>query len=640
MSLQGLISGSECAVPFNPLSQVLKHTDGDRSLQQDRVASSSSARLHHLPGTSTAPAEQELALARQFFDGSARASGSGSAYAMPHYMPPPQLLRGLEVTTHAGPALSGAWDEMTFKQSLQSQAPRGEPGLSASQWTNEFANASAASTLGPSMQQNVLQRPNFQSSYSNFGSYGGGMGMYGSGVNMMPGMIQGSDKGKGKSRDIDFEQAFVQASVLLSTNQTESARIVDVDVDDVTATLSETKLESEQDTEAEPGFQYVWDSLQRSTIPPPPEDMAKWEAEFNQLMTAQRDDDNYDYGAMMQSAYEEGLSDYGITEGQNVNFDENGMPILDEYIFEKDNKYLDPSASTRSHLTEAKALLEDNGALSDVALLLEAAIQQGELGEGGYEAWILLGEARSMDEREDAAMRALTEGVKRAEQAGAAGQGMLSLAVSFTNESYERASHTMLLRWLSARFPSQDVSEDVWKALSQSPWHSHERVTEVFLNLARDQYSRGEMDPEVQIGLGVLFYTNNNFDRAKDCFETALSVRPRDYQLWNRLGSSLSNGNNPEAALGAYREALQLRPTYTRAIYNVGVACLNIGAHKEAAEHFLSALAMQDSSGGAKSDQLWSTLQRAFMLMDRPDLADQAKATANMEIFRKEGFDF
>ena len=47
----------------------------------------------------------------------------------------------------------------------------------------------------------------------------------------------------------------------------------------------------------------------------------------------------------------------------------------------------------------------------------------------------------------------------------------------------------------------------------------------------------------------------------------------QDYTLWNRLGSSLSNGNKPEEALGAYREALQLRPTYTRAIYNVAVAC-------------------------------------------------------------------
>lgn len=117
----------------------------------------------------------------------------------------------------------------------------------------------------------------------------------------------------------------------------------------------------------------------------------------------------------------------------------------------------------------------------------------------------------------------------------------------------------------------------------------------------------------------------------------------QDYLLWNRLGSSLSNGSKPEEALGAYREALQLRPTYTRAIYNVGVACtylavcvfsedrsgspppprrlsagLNIGLHKEAAEHMLGALAMQEVSGGAKSEQLWYTLRRVFQSMVGP----------------------
>jgi hypothetical protein len=70
-------------------------------------------------------------------------------------------------------------------------------------------------------------------------------------------------------------------------------------------------------------------------------------------------------------------------------------------------------------------MLEQNKSLSEVALLLEAAIQKGELGEGGYEAWILLGETRNMDEREEAGMKALTEGVRLAEEAGAAGAGML-----------------------------------------------------------------------------------------------------------------------------------------------------------------------------------------------------------------------
>lgn len=78
-----------------------------------------------------------------------------------------------------------------------------------------------------------------------------------------------------------------------------------------------------------------------------------------------------------------------------------------------------------SSLEEAKKLLENNGSLTEAALLLEAAIQKDDLGEGGYEAWILLGETRSMDEREEAGMRALTEGVRRAEEAGGQGAGML-----------------------------------------------------------------------------------------------------------------------------------------------------------------------------------------------------------------------
>lgn len=92
---------------------------------------------------------------------------------------------------------------------------------------------------------------------------------------------------------------------------------------------------------------------------------------------------------------------------------------------ETHNKYMDPSASNRSFLADAKEVLANNGTLSEAALLLEAAIQKGELGEGGYETWILLGETRNMDEREDLGMRALTEGVKRAEAAGAAGAGQM-----------------------------------------------------------------------------------------------------------------------------------------------------------------------------------------------------------------------
>ena len=43
---------------------------------------------------------------------------------------------------------------------------------------------------------------------------------------------------------------------------------------------------------------------------------------------------------------------------------------------------------------------------------------------------------------------------------------------------------------------------------------------------------------------------------------------------------------------------------------------LNIGLYKEASEHFLSALALQDTSDeGEKSEQLWFTLRRTLVAM-------------------------
>lgn len=281
--------------------------------------------------------------------------------------------------------------------------------------------------------------------------------------------------------------------------------------------------------------------------------------------------------------------------------------------------------------------------------MLEAAIQKGELGEGGYESWLLLGETLSMDEREDAAIQALAEGVNRAKANGPAGAGMLvcpffmivytysdnddqSLAIAYTNEAYERASLTMLLRWLQAKYPSLSIPEETLKSVTQSAWHSSPLIMDAFLDLARSQNASGVVDADVQMALGVLLYSKGDYEHASDCFSSALSVQPsvrlsrphrtacihslsQDFRLWNRYGSCLSNGNRPEESLSAYQEALRQRPTYTRAVYNVAVACMNIGAHQEAVEHLLGALAGQESAGKETSEQLWTTLRRAFSIM-------------------------
>ena len=214
--------------------------------------------------------------------------------------------------------------------------------------------------------------------------------------------------------------------------------------------------------------------------------------------------------------------------------------MLKADIPEPNNPYLGEHIS---NLTRAKRVLDENGSLTNAALLLEAAIQQGELGEGGYETWILLGETRSMDEREDVAMQALSEGVRRARETGSV-DGMLvseglilrsaipdiefckSLAISYTNESFDRASYGTLHRWLLMKFSSL-VPQEFKGSLPSSPWASHDHITNAFLAVARQQHLQGIMDPEVQIGLGVLFYNKAEFDKAKDCFASALAARPK-----------------------------------------------------------------------------------------------------------------
>jgi len=69
----------------------------------------------------------------------------------------------------------------------------------------------------------------------------------------------------------------------------------------------------------------VWDQLQKSDLPPPEEDMVKWEDEFYQMMNDQRSMD-FDYDTMGQ------LEDPS-PPFQPVAFDHDGIPLLGDYKF-------------------------------------------------------------------------------------------------------------------------------------------------------------------------------------------------------------------------------------------------------------------------------------------------------------------
>lgn len=219
-------------------------------------------------------------------------------------------------------------------------------------------------------------------------------------------------------------------------------------------------------------------------------------------------------------------------------------------------------------------------------------------------------------------------------------RALMALAVSYTNESLQSQALKSLTTWLHCH-PKYNhlVPDHLLGPASNSSTTSLMRgpelkeIQHIFLEAVKQ--NPNEIDAEVQEALGVLFNLSSEFDKAVDCFQAALHVRPQNAKIWNRLGASLANGNRSVEAVEAYQRALEIEPGFIRVRYNVGVCCMNLKAYKQAAEHLLTALNLQANStvrSGLKegavlsgsssqmSDTIWTTFKMIISLMGRSDL--------------------
>ncbi|KAL2070895.1 hypothetical protein VTL71DRAFT_13921 [Oculimacula yallundae] len=350
-------------------------------------------------------------------------------------------------------------------------------------------------------------------------------------------------------------------------------------------------------------------------------------------------------------------------------------PQLGDYMFEEDNIFKEVG----NPFEEGVRIMQEGGNLSLAALAFEAAVQKDTQ---HIDAWVLLGSAQAQNEKETPAIRALEQAVKIDPNNLTA---LMGLAVSYTNEGYDSTAYRTLERWLSVKYPSiispTALSSDLEVGFTDRHL-LHEKVTDLFISAAQLSPDGEHMDPDVQVGLGVLFYGAEEYDKAVDCFSAALASsesgastqRDQVHLLWNRLGATLANSGRSEEAIAAYEKALTLRTNFVRARYNLGVSCINIGCYDEAASHLLGALAMHkvvenegrekardilsgaggmgvDANGNVseaelermisqnQSTNLYDTLRRVFSQMGRRDLAERVTVGMDVEAFRGD-FDF
>ncbi|KAF2172388.1 hypothetical protein M409DRAFT_63093 [Zasmidium cellare ATCC 36951] len=622
------LGGPECSTGSNPLAQFQKQTSADTSLQRDRLTSRTPQQLNGFRSGQQIPDDAAF----QDFAQQGPHMGEMLPNEAFHLE---QMRREAEKFDRAG---GGGGNNGNWAGEFAQQGPHFAPEEFAQQQRGgaftpqDFAQFRQAQMSGPQRTSS----PTF-SQHSGYRSpmYGSNFGMQRPMMGFQSGMYnnnfpQQQYEGKGKGRvqelsDTDWEKQFEE----LSTQDKEADQL---------------------DKDAEEAV----------------------ERELNQLDRDMLADEE------LENHFGDEFDQWKDFDGLNHNFDSfrnefgdyNTAPNLGNYMFEENNLFKDmPNA-----FEEGMKIMREGGNLSLAALAFEAAVQKQE---DLAEAWVALGQAQAQNEKESPAIRALEQAIKLDPSNL---EALMGLAVSYTNEGYDSLAYRTLERWVAAKYPQLGVTPrglDEEEEMGFTDRHIlHEKVTNYFLEAAQLNPEGGDVDVDVQVGLGVLFYGSEDYDKAVDCFTAALNSHQHgtmkregeEHLLWNRLGATLANSSRSEEAIEAYSRALELRPNFVRARYNLGVSCINLGVLEEAAGHLLGALSMHkvlEQEGKAKaaellkdghgndvderavdqvlqqnqSTNLYDTLRRVFTQMGRRDLSNMVGPDMNLDAMRGE-FDF
>ena len=114
-------------------------------------------------------------------------------------------------------------------------------------------------------------------------------------------------------------------------------------------------------------------------------------------------------------------------------------------------------------------------------------------------AWYSLGLKQQENEREDQAILALSKVLQLEPDYRPA---HLALAVSYINEGEFKAAYTMIERWIVLADDGVELEFD-----GVGWMQGQERLVERLIDMARKNPE--EVDPEVQVALGVLFNTSD-----------------------------------------------------------------------------------------------------------------------------------
>uniref|UniRef100_A0A5S6PI22 TPR Domain containing protein n=1 Tax=Brugia malayi TaxID=6279 RepID=A0A5S6PI22_BRUMA len=300
-----------------------------------------------------------------------------------------------------------------------------------------------------------------------------------------------------------------------------------------------------------------------------------------------------------------------------------GRTRFDEmYVFGRNNPYL----KEMDAFEKGKQAL-DAGLIVDAILYFEAAVQQNQ---ESFEGWFLLGKCHTENENDKQAIAAYKKALDlKPEQK----KIHLALATVYINEYMELEALEVLKQWIMSYLDGDSIPLEFKTAPSSLTEDLTVRTQQVEELIQKVLLNTETVDEAtLHNALSLVYNIKGDYNRAAEEVELALVYSPKDYVLWNRLGATLANGKRAAEAIAAYREALKICPNYTRARCNLGIACIQLQNYKEAIEHFITALQLQQSYSSILSSTIWMPLRAAVVRSCLPYALDLLAAVNEQDL--------
>ncbi|EFO21154.2 TPR Domain containing protein [Loa loa] len=297
-------------------------------------------------------------------------------------------------------------------------------------------------------------------------------------------------------------------------------------------------------------------------------------------------------------------------------------PFDEMYVFESNNPYLREADAFEKGQQALNA-----GLIVDAILYFEAAVQQNQ---ENFEGWLLLGNCQTENESDRQAIAAYKKALNlQPEQK----KIQLALATVYINECMELEALDVLKQWIMSHMDG-DSNPLEFRTTPSNLIEDLTIRTQQVEELIQKVLSNAETTEEATFhnALSLVYNIKGDYNRAAREVKLALMYNPKDYVLWNRLGATLANGKRAAEAVAAYREALKICPNYPRARCNLGIACIQLQNYKEAIQHFITALQLQQSCSSISSSTIWTPLRAAVVRSCLPYALDLLTAVNEQDL--------